>query len=509
MRLSAPRQILFAFILLVNFVLTAILAIYSLSYNAQQTQKMQGSIILNQLTQDLSATVAAKDPIGLALALQRYVELPQVNSMLVTAIDGEVLSSTGQTLIDTDTSFTGDIFKEKQKIGSITLSLKPIDRGDVVKNQWPLFLGMIFLHMILWWLYRIVAKQVIVLDDNIPRRELDTNTHVLSHDKNKTNLNKSIDTHSKQKSTQSTQKPEENQRQTNQQTNQRQAPVFADDINDPSFSDIEIDDFIDDNRFNDPDDRLDLDGFDGFGLDDTDAMHTISDEQTEPEILHGLDEKLQTHTAEQTTEKQVKNRPTQVVPEHLTNPSNIRLHIQLHDPRNLLPKLSPSILKPYVELCDKLLASAINHLSDSQLIPKGVSFDCSRFSEHGVRIIVISQNAKVAAFSAFLLGRLYLLVHEVTFLRHREINRFALTAKACIAQGNQIDAVAGLLEFDAKENDIMLLLKSELLTLFKKQVQMRAYPNPTSVIQREVAFVEAVSRPIVEVLTQLRDDVLL
>lgn len=431
MQLSAPRQLLFALILFINFVLVSALAVFSLSNHAAKTRQDQGNMLLQQLNQTLADTVAAKDRVGLSLVAGRYADLPQVNSLKVTSADGDVLSDIGNAPKLAGEVFSGDITKDNSTIGKVTLTLKTTGLGDMVKNQWPLFLGAALLHVLLFLLYRLVARQYVVRE-SVPERA----------------YSGSAEAHSAK-----------NSQIAFEADHQALGTVPAQEAGKEDFTPKE-------NIFsNTP--VADIPNYDDMAVADTPAQTELAKDA-----------------------------------------NRMRLNIQFDDPRSLLPRLAMSVAKPYYKLCDKLLDNAIAVLADSSIMPKGVSFDKVNFSVAGVSVVALSEDKETAAFSCFLLGQLYLLLHDITYQKHREINRFALPCKACICNGNVIDNLISVLELESIANDILLLLTPEENALFRGKVQMQSFSNPKTVLQRDIGVVEEVDHQLIKQISHLRDLVL-
>lgn len=433
MQLSAPRQMLFALILLIHFLLISALAVFSLSNHAAKTRQDQGNMLLQQLNQALADTVAVKDSVGLSLVAGRYTDLPQVNSLKVTSEDGDVLSDIGNAPKLAGEVFSGDITKDSDTIGKVTLTLKTTGLGETVKNQWPLFVGGALLHALLFLLYRLVARQYVVRE-SVPERAYSGSAAAKAHSVKSSQLAFEAD-------------------------NQALGTVPAQELGEEDFIPKE-------NIFsNTP--LADIPNYDDMAVADTPAQTELAKDA-----------------------------------------NRMRLNIQFDDPRSLLPRLAMSVAKPYYKLCDKLLDSAIAALADSSIMPKGVSFDKVNFSVAGVSVVALSENKETAAFSCFLLGQLYLLLHDFTYQKHREINRFALPCKACICNGNVIDSLINLLALESIANDILLLLTPEENVLFRGKVQMQSFSNPKTVLQRDIGVVEEVDHQLIKQISQLRDLVL-
>lgn len=454
MQLSAPRQGLFALVLFISFILHAFFTIYSIRAHQADVRQAQANLLLSQLSQEFAPTVLAKDTIGLSLLAKRYAHQQTLNSLTVYAKNGEVLSQVGQTQTRSGEVFTGDINIENEPVGSIKLNLRIPSRGDVIAGQWPLFLASALLHLGLWLLYRLFASQYVVVDA-VARRSTVAQRHVGERQTDGSSASNSTKTSS-------------NAQPTINATNNAASSSSP-------LGNYDVDAFI--------------------------AEHA------QPQSANASASDL--NDAETGMTSFLKVLSDQEDP--------IILQIQFDDPKNLLMKLSPTVATPYYALCNKLLDSAIDELTFSGHIAKGIHFEKTAFAEDGVHIVAThtadidsGQNDHKAdiAHASVLLAKLYMLLHDVTYTRHREINRFALKAKACISRKLNQPAMAQLLEFDARSNALMLLLEPDELPAIEQDVDLYPFPNPSTVIQRKVALTNNMSAMSLKSLHQLRDKIL-
>lgn len=454
MQLSAPRQGLFALALFISFILHAFFTIYSIRTHQADVRDAQATLLLNQVSQEFAPTVLAKDTIGLSLLAKRYAHQQSINSLTVTAKDGTTLSKVGQAQTRQGETFSRAITVDKDTVGEITLNLAIPSRGDVIAGQWLLFLASALLHLGLWLCYRLFASQFIVLDALMrpQRQHVGTQKPLPKQPPAETSSTLSSEA-GLSASTEHTH-TQTSQAATDSNTSSQRQPT----------------------------------GFSATGA--TSLLH-----DTEPNAT-GMTSFLRA----------------------LGDASDpIILQIQFDDPKTLLTKLSPSIATPYYSLCDKLLDNAIDELSFSGHIAKGIHFEKTAFAEDGVHIVAthaqdVDQGTDThkadVAYACMMLAKLYMLLHEVTYIRHREINRFALETKACISRKTHQPAMAQMLEYEAKANAILLLLNTADVDQLKGNIQLLSYPNPTTVLQRKVGIVDGMSQRLIRPLVTLRDKVL-
>lgn len=111
-----------------------------------------------QLAEDSLANMMPVDTVSLALLANRYAERPDVASLKITATNGRVLTTGGAAPTRSGEVFHKKILLDKQPIGDIELTLIEPSFGEMIRDQWlPLLLAAL-IHILLWLLYRVIAR---------------------------------------------------------------------------------------------------------------------------------------------------------------------------------------------------------------------------------------------------------------------------------------------------------------------------------------------------------------
>lgn len=156
--MNAPRQGLFASLLIISFALHAVLIIHATSKQLSNTRAIQGELMTRQLAEDSLANLIPVDTVSLALLANRYSSRPDVAALKITAIDGRVLTTGGTAPTRAGEVFHKKIMLDKQAVGDIELTLIEPSFGEIIRDQWlPLLLAAL-IHILLWLLYRVIAR---------------------------------------------------------------------------------------------------------------------------------------------------------------------------------------------------------------------------------------------------------------------------------------------------------------------------------------------------------------
>ena len=157
-RLNAPRQGIYAALLVTSFAIHAVLMIQGTGHQLAVTRAAQGELMTGQLVADSLSAVVATDTVGLALLTRRYTERADVASVRILNAAGQVLASGGAAATRGGQVFQQAVMLDQRKVGQVEISLIEPTRGEMIHYQWlPLLLSAL-LHALLWLLYRVMAR---------------------------------------------------------------------------------------------------------------------------------------------------------------------------------------------------------------------------------------------------------------------------------------------------------------------------------------------------------------
>lgn len=156
--MNAPRQGLYASLLIISFAVHVILMVHTTNHQLGHTRAIQGDLMTRQLADDSLAMLAPVDTVSLALMANRYTSRPDVASLKIMAADGRVLTSSGNAPTRSGEVFKKKVLLDQKAIGQIELTLIQPSIGEMIRTQWlPILLSLIT-HLLLWLLYRVVAR---------------------------------------------------------------------------------------------------------------------------------------------------------------------------------------------------------------------------------------------------------------------------------------------------------------------------------------------------------------
>lgn len=156
--MNAPRQGLYASLLIISFAVHVILMVHTTNHQLGHTRAIQGELMTRQLADDSLAMLAPVDTVSLALMANRYTGRPDVASLKIMAADGRVLTSSGNAPTRSGQVFNKKVLLDQKPIGQIELTLIQPSIGEMIRTQWLPLLLSLFTHLLLWLLYRVVAR---------------------------------------------------------------------------------------------------------------------------------------------------------------------------------------------------------------------------------------------------------------------------------------------------------------------------------------------------------------
>jgi hypothetical protein len=156
--LNAPRQGLFASLLIISFALHVMLIIQATTHQLDNTRTIQGELMTRQLAEDSLVNLTPIDTVSLALLSNRFAARPDVASLKIMSADGKVLTTSGAAPTRSGEIFRKKIMLDQRVVGQVELVLIEPSIGELIRLQWLSLLLSLLIHGFLWLLYRVIAR---------------------------------------------------------------------------------------------------------------------------------------------------------------------------------------------------------------------------------------------------------------------------------------------------------------------------------------------------------------
>ena len=492
----APRQGLFAIILLVSFCLQTLLLVISTDQQLTNSRAQKGEQMVAQLIDEARLSLENKDRVSLSVIANRYTSEQDVTRILIKDNNGDILVPVGNAPMQQGDTITQIATKGDAVIGSVALTLKDISKGEIIAMQWPFVIGSMLLHLLLWLIYGYIAR---------PTRE---QINALSRDIQ--------DLHREQYrpiDQREFERGYERDFARGDETETESTSTDFDSATSGTMSDA--------NNKNPNTRKLDLPrkldihsavnqyvrGQQGQNS-ELDATNDTTDNDTSNAGTDSIQDEVTAANANLNNDSHKSNSVARL---SATRPfDSVSVQIVFHDEFNMLERLAPSQRLPYLALCTQLLNQAVTELLKQPLLLGVSALNEPHFDENGAYVMLKADNshAKVA-LAGVMLGKLYLMLNKIIHDKHIELSRFALPAKAGVSDNAQVEAMSHLLESVGKKEQMLILLPNAGLKQISHHVQVQSIMRPTTVYERECAIFDGGNDAMIQRLADVRNAVLM
>ena len=156
--LNAPRQGLFASLLIVSFALHTFLVVIATTHQLNENRASQGLLMTSQLVADSLTELEPANTVSLALLANRYATNPSVAYIRILNSGQQVLATAGMAKTRQGEVFVRDALQNEKKVGSIEITLVKPSIGEILRTQWLAILVSLIIHSLLWLAYRAIAR---------------------------------------------------------------------------------------------------------------------------------------------------------------------------------------------------------------------------------------------------------------------------------------------------------------------------------------------------------------
>lgn len=156
--MNAPRQGLFASLLIISFALHTCLMVLATTHQLNENRVNQGQLMTSQLVTDSIVELNPANTVSLALLANRYATNPSVASIRILDANKQVLATGGIAKTRQGEVFARDAIVNDKKVGSVEIVLIKPSIGEILRTQWLTILASLFVHALLFLAYRGIAR---------------------------------------------------------------------------------------------------------------------------------------------------------------------------------------------------------------------------------------------------------------------------------------------------------------------------------------------------------------
>ena len=471
----APRQGLFAIILLVSFCLQTLLLVISTDQQLSNSRALKGEQMVAQLIDEARLSLENKDRVSLSVIANRYTSEQDVTRILIKDNKDNILVPVGNAPMQQGDTIRQIATKGDAVIGSVALTLKDVSKGEIIAMQWPFVIGTMLLHLLLWFIYGYLARptkeQINALSRDIQNLHREQYMQIDPRHYDRDFERRSADRDPAERSDETV-------------TDSDTTAVKKRDIHN------EVNQYLRKQQSQN---------------DTTDMVASKTDETAETGAERHASDEAQGDTSNTASKLGGASRLSAT-----RSFDTVRVQLVFHDEFNMLERLAPSQRLPYLALCTQLLNQAVTELLKQPLL-LGVSLvNEPRFEDKGASVLLKADNshAKVA-LAGVMLGKLYLMLNKIIHDKHIELSRFALPAKAGVSDDAQSEAMTQLLHSVGRKEQMLILLPNAGIKQINHHVQVHSIMRPTTVYERECAIFDGGNDAMIQRLADVRNAVLM
>ncbi len=156
--MNAPRQGLFASLLIISFAFHTFLLVVATTHQLNENRASQGQLMTSQLVTDSLTELEPANTVSLALLATRYATNPSVASIRILDATKQVLATSGMAKTRQGEIFVRDALQNEKKIGTVEITLIKPSIGEILRTQWLAILVSFLVHAFLWLAYRAIAR---------------------------------------------------------------------------------------------------------------------------------------------------------------------------------------------------------------------------------------------------------------------------------------------------------------------------------------------------------------
>ena len=192
--MNAPRQGLFASLLIVSFAFHTFLLVLATTHQLNENRANQGQLMTSQLVTDSLSELEPANTVSLALLVNRYATNPSIASIRILDAKNQVLATGGQSRTRVGEVFVRDAIINEKKVGSIEITSIQPSIGEILRTQWLAILLSLLVHGLLWLAYRAIARPsrseylARINNESRLKHELQLLTQALEQEKHQTAL---------------------------------------------------------------------------------------------------------------------------------------------------------------------------------------------------------------------------------------------------------------------------------------------------------------------------------
>ncbi len=152
----APRQGMFALVILISFCLQLLFFVLSTEYQTQQNYQAATANMVLELGKEAALPLANNDRVSLSVLASRYQDNPAVSYVGIYDAKGALLVPVGDDVSTEGVSH--QVTSGETVLGQVVIKAVPTSGTSIIGDYWLFVLAILVVHVLLWMLYGYIAR---------------------------------------------------------------------------------------------------------------------------------------------------------------------------------------------------------------------------------------------------------------------------------------------------------------------------------------------------------------
>lgn len=163
----APRQGLFAIVVLLSLILHLVFFVVSSEHEASEQHATIAEHIVETLSDELAMAAASEDRVGMNVVAEYYAKQPQVAFIGIYDTKDNLIVPIGSEEAGGYRTKPKAITAGNKALGSVVAQMQPVSRATILASQWLFLVATLVLHAGLWVAYLFLGRPTKELQDQI------------------------------------------------------------------------------------------------------------------------------------------------------------------------------------------------------------------------------------------------------------------------------------------------------------------------------------------------------
>lgn len=169
MTYSAPRQGIFAIIMLASLGLHLLFFVISSEHQSNKNNQIIAEKTVEELMSALSVPLATEDRVSMSVVANNYAKHPEISFVGIYDTKNNLIVSVGNEQSGGYRTKNTSISSGDKLLGAVAVEMKVVNRALILSQQWIFLLTTLALHLLVWLAYTFMARPSSELKEQITK----------------------------------------------------------------------------------------------------------------------------------------------------------------------------------------------------------------------------------------------------------------------------------------------------------------------------------------------------